>query len=184
MDNVVATGLQGRGCVVDVNQCYQCGKCSAGCVLAPYADLPPSQVVRLLQTGNAAHLQRVLSSKTIWLCVGCEQCVERCPKQVDMPRLMDALRQTALQRHIRPPRQVRTVDAFYKSFLFNISLTGRLSEVLLVAVYKLRTLRLWQDVKRVPAMMRRGKLPLLPERVKGWRMPSFKSQPSGNAGKE
>jgi len=37
---------------VHAQKCYQCGKCSAGCPVADEMDLPPSMVMRLLQTEN------------------------------------------------------------------------------------------------------------------------------------
>ena len=79
--------------VVDVSRCYQCGKCSAGCVQAAEMDIPPSRVMRLLQTGSADDYRSVLSSKAIWLCLNCENCYERCPQSVDIPAVMDFLRQ-------------------------------------------------------------------------------------------
>lgn len=58
-------------------ECYQCGKCSAGCPMVGYMDLPPSQVMRLIQLGRR---DTVLGSRTIWLCASCETCTTRCPQ--------------------------------------------------------------------------------------------------------
>ena len=63
---------------VDVSRCYQCGKCTAGCVLAPDMDIAPSFLMRLLQTGTEKADARVLGSTAIWLCLSCENCVARC----------------------------------------------------------------------------------------------------------
>ena len=38
---------------IDVSYCYQCGKCTAGCVLSEEMDYAPSYILRLLQTKNA-----------------------------------------------------------------------------------------------------------------------------------
>lgn len=73
--------------------CNQCGKCSAGCPAAGAMDLLPNQVLRLAQLG----LEEVLSSRTIWLCASCLTCLSRCPKGVDLPRVMEALRRLALR---------------------------------------------------------------------------------------
>ncbi len=78
---------------VDPRECYQCGKCSAGCPLTPEMDLIPSQVIRLLQLGQE---QEVLGCKTIWLCASCFQCYSRCPKGIDFSRLAEALRMLAM----------------------------------------------------------------------------------------
>jgi heterodisulfide reductase subunit C len=91
-------------------ECNQCGRCSAGCPIAAAMDLLPSQAIRLAQLG----LEEVLESTTIWICASCLTCVTRCPKGVDLPRLMEALRQVALRRGVTeldleslPPELVR-----------------------------------------------------------------------------
>jgi heterodisulfide reductase subunit C len=68
--------------------CNQCGKCSAGCLVAFSMDLLPNQVIRLAQLG----ITEVLESQTIWRCAACMNCVARCPKGIDLPRVMEALR--------------------------------------------------------------------------------------------
>jgi heterodisulfide reductase subunit C len=78
----------------DLLACNQCGKCSAGCPVVAAMDLLPSQVIRMAQLG----MEDVLECNTIWICASCLTCVTRCPKGVDLPRLMEALRQIALRR--------------------------------------------------------------------------------------
>jgi heterodisulfide reductase subunit C len=74
--------------------CNQCGKCSAGCPVAFSMELLPSQVIRLAQLG----IEEVLDSPTIWTCASCMTCVSRCPKGIDLPRIMEALRVIRMQR--------------------------------------------------------------------------------------
>jgi len=78
---------------VDVGLCYQCGKCTAGCPMAAYMDLTPNQVMRLVQVGGAAAMEKVLGCTSIWSCAGCLTCTQRCPKELDPTAVMDALRQ-------------------------------------------------------------------------------------------
>ena len=78
----------------DLLACYQCGKCSAGCPAAFAMDMLPSQIIRLIQLGQ---VQEVLDSSTIWFCAACQTCYARCPKGVDLSRIMEALRDIALQ---------------------------------------------------------------------------------------
>ena len=92
--------------------CNQCGKCSAGCPIAAEMDLLPSQVIRMAQLG----MEQVLESNTIWICASCLTCVARCPKGVDLPRLMEALRQISLREGVSeldldalPPELVKAV---------------------------------------------------------------------------
>lgn len=74
--------------------CNQCGKCSAGCPTAGAMDMLPSQVIRLAQLG----LDDALSAQAIWVCASCLTCVTRCPKGVDLSRVMEALRQIHLRQ--------------------------------------------------------------------------------------
>jgi len=60
----------------DVRQCYQCGKCMAGCPMMEEMDLTPSQVMRAVQAGLK---DLALDCRTIWCCSGCETCAARCP---------------------------------------------------------------------------------------------------------
>ena len=77
-------------------ECNQCGRCSAGCPLVEEMDLLPNQVIRFLQLG----LETPLQSRTPWVCAACLMCESRCPKDVDLPRLMEAVRQIALRRGV------------------------------------------------------------------------------------
>jgi heterodisulfide reductase subunit C len=74
--------------------CNQCGKCSAGCPAAFSMDYLPNQIIRMAQLG----LEEVLDTKTIWTCAACMNCVARCPKGIDLPRVMEALRIIKLER--------------------------------------------------------------------------------------
>ena len=73
--------------------CYQCGKCTAGCPVAAAVDMAPNQVVRALQLGN---FEIAMASDTIWACVSCQTCSTRCPQSVDCAGIMDALREVSL----------------------------------------------------------------------------------------
>ena len=75
--------------------CYQCGKCSAGCPMVTLMDLLPNQIIRLVQLGQIGD---VLNSKTIWLCASCFTCTARCPKGVDLAKVMEALRLLLLRK--------------------------------------------------------------------------------------
>jgi len=151
---------------VTVQKCYQCGKCTAGCPVADEMDIPPSMTIRLLQTEDPANDEKVLRSHSIWLCVTCEMCLCRCPMEIDIPVMMDYLRQRSMSEK-KVNSKAKNIIAFHKSFLNSIKFTGRLYEMGLVADYKRRTLNLMQDINIAPKMLLRGKLPLLPESISG-----------------
>ncbi|SFH02512.1 heterodisulfide reductase subunit C [Desulfotomaculum arcticum] len=68
--------------------CMQCGICSAGCTGRGYMDRSPRQIVRMIQMGDF----KTLSSKSAWVCSTCLICTARCPRGIDIARLMEALR--------------------------------------------------------------------------------------------
>lgn len=151
---------------VHAQRCYQCGKCSAGCPLSADMDYPPSMILRMLQTGDPVYEDKILRSYTIWVCLSCEMCIQRCPMEVDIPVMMDYLRQESIrQKKVNP--KAKNIVSFHKSFLDSIKYTGRLSELFLVIDYKMRSWKLMQDVILMPAMVFRGKLHFIPERIKG-----------------
>ena len=87
---------------VRVQDCYQCGKCTAGCPVAAFMDLMPRQVMRAVQLGQT---DLVLRSSTIWLCASCETCSARCPMELDVAAVMDTLRHIARERGIQPAQK-------------------------------------------------------------------------------
>jgi len=149
--------------------CYQCGKCTAGCPVAAGVDMAPNQVVRALQLGN---FEKAMTSDAIWACVSCQTCSTRCPQSVDCAGIMDALREVSLQRGLASPEQ-KTVVAFQQAFLNNIRRNGRLDEIELIAEFKLRALPserslrfLFKDAGLAPQLQKRQKLHLRGEKVK------------------
>ncbi len=76
--------------------CYQCGTCSAGCPFIEEMDLSPDEVIRYIILDR----KEVLNSKTIWLCSACFTCAERCPRDINITKIMEALRQIILRKNI------------------------------------------------------------------------------------
>lgn len=79
----------------NLQACYQCGKCTAGCPAAPDMDIPPNQIIRFAQLGLHDDL---LQAKSIWMCASCLTCNARCPKGINVAEIMEALRQIILRR--------------------------------------------------------------------------------------
>jgi heterodisulfide reductase subunit C len=106
--------------------------------------------------------EQVLSSRTIWLCAGCETCATRCPNDIQIVKLMDALRQMALRERIQPREPA--VAAFHRTFLEGIRRWGRQYELGMMLVLKVRTRDLFSDIGLGLRMLLKGKLALLPHR--------------------
>jgi heterodisulfide reductase subunit C len=150
---------------VNVNRCYQCGKCTAGCAVAEDMDYPPSRVMRMLQTNERENYLQLLKSETIWLCASCQNCLTRCPMEIDIPQLMDYLREKSI-REKQVNKKSKHILSFHRAFLDSVKYTGRLYEIGLIIDYKMRTFNVLQDINVAPKMFAKGKLPLLPEAVK------------------
>jgi len=142
--------------------CLQCGKCTCGCPVAARVDVKPHELVRLVQLGLR---DEALASRLLWECTSCETCVTRCPQHVDIPALIDALRQMARADGKVP--EGTTVPAFNDIFLDSVRKRGRMYEAGLMASYKLKTGTFMQDLDKVPMMLRKHKIALLPPRVGG-----------------
>jgi Fe-S oxidoreductase len=75
-----------------VQLCYHCHKCTAGCPAAFAMEYGPDRLLRLIQFGQ---LERLLSSRDPWLCLGCEMCGAHCPNEIDINEVMIALKKIA-----------------------------------------------------------------------------------------
>jgi heterodisulfide reductase subunit C len=102
--------------------CYQCGNCSAGCPMSDHMDLLPSQIVRMAQLGLR---DRLCESSAIWACVSCMTCNTRCPKNVRIAEVIEAIREIVLRTNRREDRlQVSSLAPAVLSDLPPIALIG------------------------------------------------------------
>lgn len=76
-------------------KCMKCGKCSASCPSFDEMDIKPHQFVSYVQNEN---IEALAASKSLWKCLSCFACVERCPRNVQPGRLIDAARQLVVRQ--------------------------------------------------------------------------------------
>lgn len=145
---------------VEVEKCYQCGKCSAGCPVAFAMDYTPRQIIRLVQCGL---IDEALKSKTIWLCAGCLTCSVRCPKEVDIAKVMESLRIIAKRKGYIGEKKM---DLFHELFLKSVEANGRVHEMGLIVGANLFGLQPFKDVEYGLPMFSKGKITPLPHRIK------------------
>jgi heterodisulfide reductase subunit C len=147
----------------DLSLCYQCLKCTAGCPTAPYMDIRPNNIIRMIQMEIK---KEVLGSSAIWLCIYCQTCGTRCPNEIHIGILMDALREMAIEEGI--PAKEKNIHLLHEAFIQSIRRGGRAHEVTMLMDYVLRSRDLMTD-SLIPGMMLflKGKFPLLPSFIKG-----------------
>ena len=76
-------------------KCMKCGKCSASCPSFNEMDIKPHQFVSYVQRGE---IEALTASKSLYKCLSCFACVERCPRGVKPGKLIDAARQLVLRQ--------------------------------------------------------------------------------------
>jgi heterodisulfide reductase subunit C len=142
---------------VDLNLCYQCKKCSSGCTVSGRTTSPPSEIIRRLQLGAGDEL---LTSDLVWSCVSCETCFARCPMGIDLVAVMDALRALSVERKAAAPKG--DIPLFNRAFLKTVQIFGRTYDLGLIAAYKIGTSSYLRDSEKVPMMLKKKKIALLP----------------------
>ena len=76
-------------------KCMKCGKCSGTCPAYEDMDYHPHQFVSMVQKGR---INELLQSKSIWTCLSCFACIERCPRSVEPAKLIEAVRLELIRR--------------------------------------------------------------------------------------
>ncbi|MEN6466266.1 MAG: 4Fe-4S dicluster domain-containing protein [Syntrophaceae bacterium] len=144
-------------CGVDLDLCYECGKCSGGCPTGHHFDFTPRKIIQMIRLGDVEFIEaKLLQMDALSICVSCRLCLERCPSGIDTPKIIDYLREAAVKREIAPKRPA--VDLFNRLFLGEIARRGRVSELFLLIRYKVKTGNLWSDFGTGIRLFFKGKL--------------------------
>jgi heterodisulfide reductase subunit C len=102
-----------------IKRCFSCGTCTAGCPVREVTDrYNPRKIIRMAILGMK---KEVLSSQFIWLCSSCYTCSERCPQDVKIPEMMNAIKNIAVREGYIPPVMKVQLDL--------LSSFGRLLEI-------------------------------------------------------
>lgn len=80
----------------DVNprKCMKCGKCSGTCPAYDEMEYHPHQFVYMVETGD---IEPLLESESLYMCLSCFACVDRCPRGVEPAKLIEAVRNAAIR---------------------------------------------------------------------------------------
>jgi heterodisulfide reductase subunit C len=88
---------------VDPLKCMRCGKCSGTCPSYDEMEYHPHEFVYMVEKGQ---ISKLMASDSIYKCLSCMACVERCPRGVEPGKLVEAIRLLAVRRqganHLKP----------------------------------------------------------------------------------
>ncbi|MDO4863315.1 MAG: 4Fe-4S dicluster domain-containing protein [Ruminococcus sp.] len=92
-----------RSSGVNVLKCMRCGKCSATCPSYDEMEYHPHQFVYMVEKGD---IETLMKSESIYKCLTCFACVERCPRGVEPAKVVEAVRLAAVRQqggnHLKP----------------------------------------------------------------------------------
>ena len=80
---------------VNPRKCMKCGKCSGTCPNYDKMEYHPHQFVAMVENGE---IEKLMASESIYMCLSCMACVERCPRGVEPAKLVEALRLLAVRQ--------------------------------------------------------------------------------------
>ena len=80
---------------VDVRKCMRCGKCTATCPAFDEMEYHPQQFVYMVEKGE---IEKLAASPSIYKCLSCFACVDRCPRGVEPAKVVEAVRLTAIKK--------------------------------------------------------------------------------------
>ncbi len=92
-----------RSSGVNPRKCMRCGKCSATCPSYDEMEFHPHQFVYMVETGD---IEPLMNSQSLYRCLSCFACVDRCPRNVEPAKLVEAVRLAVIrqqgQNHLKP----------------------------------------------------------------------------------
>ena len=80
---------------VNPKKCMRCGKCSATCPAYDEMEYHPHQFVNMVESGD---IEPLLNSKSLYRCLSCFACIDRCPRGVEPAKLVEAVRLAAIRK--------------------------------------------------------------------------------------
>jgi len=117
----------------------------------------------LLQLGCG---EEALKATGAWRCVGCLTCAVRCPLGIEVPKVMDAVRQLAQREGVALGEASLKVNCFIQAFLDGVRDYGRLYEPTMMIEYNLNSGYMLTNMHKGAMFLARGKLRAWPTRVK------------------
>jgi len=144
----------------NVYLCFHCHKCTSGCPVVNAMAFGPDRILRMVALNQH---EEILNSRDIWICSGCFTCGIRCPNEINISAVMDALRQIAVREGFAPAE--RDAYLFHRLFLTVVQYLGRSHEAIMLGLFKiLSQVPFLNDMQAGLGLFLRGKIPILPPR--------------------
>ena len=80
---------------VNPSKCMRCGKCSATCPAYDEMEYHPHQFVNMVESGD---IEALLNSESLYKCLSCFACIDRCPRGVEPAKVVEAVRLMAIRK--------------------------------------------------------------------------------------
>ncbi len=84
-------------------KCMRCGKCTASCPSFDEMEYHPHQFVYMVEKGD---IEPLMNSDSLYKCLSCFACVERCPRGVEPAKIVEAVRLAVIRQqgknHLKP----------------------------------------------------------------------------------
>ena len=80
---------------VNVLKCMKCGKCSGTCPSYDEMEYHPHQFVYMVENGE---IDKLMQSESIYKCLSCMACVDRCPRGVEPAKIVEAVRLAVIRQ--------------------------------------------------------------------------------------
>lgn len=148
-----------------IKRCIQCGTCTGSCPVSYAMDISPRELIALFRAGE---MERIMKSRTIWICASCYACTTRCPSGIKITDTIYALKRTAMEKNtssIAP--QVQTLA---RLFTENLMKYGRLHEGTLIRKYYTKT-NIKKFLDLIPLawkMWKTKRIAIMPTRIKAY----------------
>ena len=94
---------------VNPRKCMKCGKCSGTCPNYNKMEYHPHQFVAMVENGE---IEKLMASESIYMCLSCMACVERCPRGVEPGKLVEAVRLMQIRQQGADHKGPRDIPAF------------------------------------------------------------------------
>ena len=93
---------------VDPRKCMKCGKCSGTCPSYDEMEYHPHQFVAMVEKGQ---IEKLMASKSIYKCLSCFACVDRCPRNVEPAKLIEAVRLMVIRQQGKKQMGAKDIPA-------------------------------------------------------------------------